>query len=264
MSQKKKLDTIDYPFDVGKVPEGKEIVLSVRDLAISFKTDRGQLHAVRGVSFDLYRGETLCIVGESGSGKSVTNKTIMGILSPNAHIDSGSVTYQGEDLTKVSEEEFHRIRGTKIGMIFQDPLSSLNPIMKIGKQITETMLINGDHAKALYNSVIEEENVTLKNDERLLQIARNEKRYVLSNKKTTSPEKTLKPSTDPLLRKTRKNSLPRKKRLEKRYRNSFALLAKNTTRTRKRFLPYIIVITISECFMAVLLKKDDVISRRFV
>src|SRR5574344_236100 len=76
--------------------------------------------------------------------------------------------------------------------------------------------------------------------------------------------KTLKPSTDPLLRKTRKNSLPRKKRLEKRYRNSFALLAKNTTRTRKRFLPYIIVITISECFMAVLLKKDDVISRRFV
>src|SRR5574344_921489 len=167
----------------------KEVKLSVKDLNISFYTDKGRVRAVRGVSFDLYKGETLCIVGESGSGKSVTSKTIMGILSNNAHIDSGSVTYEGEDLTKVSEEEFHRIRGAKIGMIFQDPLSSLNPIMKIGKQITETMLINGDHAKALYNSVIEEENVTLKNDERLLQIARNEKRYVLSNKKTTSPEK---------------------------------------------------------------------------
>src|SRR5574344_846456 len=170
MSQKKKLDTIDYPFDVGKVPEGKEIVLSVRDLAISFKTDRGQLHAVRGVSFDLYRGETLCIVGESGSGKSVTNKTVMGILSPSAHIDSGSVIYQGEDLTKIAEDQFHRIRGTKIGMIFQEPLSSLNPIMKIGKQITEVMIINGNHLKHKYNDIVLDSQIKYKNDLRLLEL----------------------------------------------------------------------------------------------
>ena len=111
-------------------------ILSVKDLKVSFKTDEGLVHAVRGVSFDLYKGETLCIVGESGSGKSVTSKTIMGILSSNAVIEEGSVIYEGEDLTKVDESEFHRIRGHKIGMVFQDPLSSLNPIMKVGKQIT--------------------------------------------------------------------------------------------------------------------------------
>ena len=92
---KKTYPTIEYPFTVGDVPEGKLPVLSVRNLSISFRTDNGFVHAVRGVSFDLYKGETLCIVGESGSGKSVTNKTIMGILPKNAHIDSGSVTYQG-------------------------------------------------------------------------------------------------------------------------------------------------------------------------
>ena len=142
-----KYQSINYPFETGDKPIDKEAVLSVRNLAISFKTDAGYVRAVRGVSFDLYKGETLCIVGESGSGKSVTNKTIMGILPKTAHIDSGSVIYEGEDLTKVSEEEFHKIRGTKIGMIFQDPLSSLNPIMKIGKQITEVMITNGNHLK---------------------------------------------------------------------------------------------------------------------
>ena len=99
----------------------KEVVLSVKNLAISFKTDRGIVKAVRGVSFDLYKGETLCIVGESGSGKSVTNKAIMGISANNAIIENGSIMYEGEDLIRVSEEEFHRIRGHKIGMIFQDP-----------------------------------------------------------------------------------------------------------------------------------------------
>ena len=114
-----------------------DAILSVRNLHVSFKTDEGLVHAVRGVTFDLYKGETLCIVGESGSGKSVTSKTIMGILGASALIEQGSVMYEGEDLTKIDESEFHRIRGHKIGMIFQDPLSSLNPIMKVGKQITE-------------------------------------------------------------------------------------------------------------------------------
>jgi oligopeptide transport system ATP-binding protein len=176
----KNLKTIDFTKTVGPAPEGKRAILSVRNLAISFRTDNGNVRAVRGVSFDLYKGETLCIVGESGSGKSVTSKTIMGILSPNAHIDSGSVIYEGEDLTKISEEEFHRIRGNKIGMIFQDPLSSLNPIMKIGKQVTEVMILNGDHLKHKYQDIILDDLVAVKNDERKIQIAHDE--YKLAKK----------------------------------------------------------------------------------
>lgn len=140
-----------------------EKVLEVKDLRISFRTDNGKVQAVRGVSFELHKGETLCIVGESGSGKSVTSKAIMGILSANAIVEGGQIVYQGEDLLKVSEDEFHRIRGHKIGMIFQDPLSSLNPIMKIGKQITETMLINKDQLKNRYEDLIAPELTAYKN-----------------------------------------------------------------------------------------------------
>ena len=143
--------------------EDKEIVLSVKELKINFSTDHGYVQAVRGVSFDLYKGETLCIVGESGSGKSVTSKTIMGILSANGRIMGGSIMYEGEDLTKVSEDEFHRIRGHKIGMIFQDPLSSLNPIVRIGKQITEAMLINSNRIKTYYDTLVSKEFVAYKN-----------------------------------------------------------------------------------------------------
>lgn len=143
----------------------KDLILSVKDLRVSFKTDDGLVQAVRGVSFDLHRGETLCIVGESGSGKSVTSKAIMGILSGNAIIEGGSIMYEGEDLTKISEEEFHRIRGNKIGMIFQDPLSSLNPIMRIGKQVTEALILSGNHLKRLYQDLISKELIALKNAE---------------------------------------------------------------------------------------------------
>ncbi len=124
--------------------------LKVEDLTISFRTSQGLVRAVRGVSFDLEEGETLAIVGESGSGKSVTSRAIMGILAGNGIIDGGSIMYEGQDLTKIHEEDFHRIRGDRIGMIFQDPMSSLNPIMKIGKQITEGMLINGKRLKNQY------------------------------------------------------------------------------------------------------------------
>ncbi len=143
--------------------EYNETILSVKNLKISFKTDEGILHAVRGVSYDLHKGETLCIVGESGSGKSVSSKAVMGILPANAIIESGQILYEGQDLTKVGEEEFHRIRGKKIGMIFQDPLSSLNPIMKVGKQITEAMLINKNRLKTRYDSLIAKEQAEYNN-----------------------------------------------------------------------------------------------------
>lgn len=125
----------------------KNVKLHVEDLTVSFKTTQGFVRAVRGVSFDLYEGETLAIVGESGSGKSVSSRTIMGILAGNGVIDGGSIVYEGQDLTEVDEEHFHEIRGNKIGMIFQDPMSSLNPIMRIGKQITEGMILNGKRLK---------------------------------------------------------------------------------------------------------------------
>lgn len=120
--------------------ENKEKVLQVKDLYVTFNTYSGKVHAVRGVNFDLHKGETLAIVGESGSGKSVTNKTIMGILSKNANIERGQVLYKGKDLTKFTDKEFTKIRGSEIAMIFQDPMSSLDPVMKIGKQITEAIL----------------------------------------------------------------------------------------------------------------------------
>ena len=121
----------------------KEVKLSVKDLKISFRTDRGKVQAVRDISFDLYKGETLALVGESGSGKSVTNRAIMGILAGNAIKEGGEIIYDGQDLFKIPEEGFHKLRGDKIAMIFQDPMSSLNPIMRVGKQLTEAMLIKG-------------------------------------------------------------------------------------------------------------------------
>ncbi|WP_268626287.1 ABC transporter ATP-binding protein [Paenibacillus alvei] len=116
-----------------------DLILQVNDLHISFKTFAGKVQAVRGVDFELRKGETLAIVGESGSGKSVTNKAIVGILSKNAVIERGSILYRGQDLTKYTEKQYTEIRGSKIAMIFQDPLSSLNPVMKIGKQIMEAL-----------------------------------------------------------------------------------------------------------------------------
>ena len=120
----------------------REKILQAQNLTVSFRTNEGMVRAVRGVDFDLYKGETLAIVGESGSGKSVTARSLMGILAPNAVVDAGSILYEGVDLLQLKEDQFHKYRGNKLGMIFQDPLSSLNPIMKIGKQLTESMLLN--------------------------------------------------------------------------------------------------------------------------
>lgn len=121
----------------------KQSKLHVENLTVSFHTTDGKLQAVRGINFDLEAGETLAIVGESGSGKSVTSKAVLGILAGNSIIEDGEIIYDGKDLLKISEEEFHKIRGDKIAMIFQDPMSSLNPIVKIGRQLTEAMVLKG-------------------------------------------------------------------------------------------------------------------------
>ncbi|MBD3110343.1 ABC transporter ATP-binding protein [Bacillus sp. AGMB 02131] len=118
-----------------------EKVLEVKDLNISFHTFGGEVQAIRGVSFDLFKGETLAIVGESGSGKSVTTKSIMRLLPPgNSEIKSGEILFGDKDIAKLSEREMQKVRGKEISMIFQDPMTSLNPTMKIGKQIMEPIL----------------------------------------------------------------------------------------------------------------------------
>ncbi|WP_124727012.1 ABC transporter ATP-binding protein [Staphylospora marina] len=115
-------------------------LLNVRDLEVSFHVTGGEVHAVRGVSFDVAEGETLAIVGESGSGKSVTALSLMRLLpEPPARIGKGEVIFEGKDLLKLPKKEWYRIRGAKIGMIFQDPMTSLNPTMTIGGQLMEGM-----------------------------------------------------------------------------------------------------------------------------
>ncbi len=116
--------------------------LEVKNVRISFRTNNGTVKAVRDISFDLVKGETLAVVGESGSGKSVTARAIMGILAGNAIVEGGEIFYDGQDLLKISEESFQRLRGNRISMIFQDPLSALNPIVRIGKQLSEAMILN--------------------------------------------------------------------------------------------------------------------------
>ena len=126
-----------------------EKILQVKNLKVSFRTSGGSVKAVRDVSFDLEKGKTLAIVGESGSGKSVTSKAIMGILAGNAAVEGGEILYDGKDLLKMSEEDMCKIRGDAISMVFQDPLSSLNPIVKIGKQITEAILLKNKAGKTV-------------------------------------------------------------------------------------------------------------------
>ena len=136
-----------------------EKVLQVKNLTINFRTVNGQVQAVRDVSFDLHKGKTMAIVGESGSGKSVTSRAILGILANNGIVKAGNIYYSGQDLLKITEDDFHKIRGDKIAMIFQDPLSSLNPIVRIGKQLTEAMILknkaNRKNSRKQFNNHME-------------------------------------------------------------------------------------------------------------
>jgi oligopeptide/dipeptide ABC transporter ATP-binding protein len=113
--------------------------LSVEDLQVRFWTRRGTVHAVNGISFDIAPGETLGIVGESGCGKSVTSLAILGLLARNGRVESGKAVFSGTDLIRQSDRALRRIRGREISMIFQDPMSSLNPVLTIGRQIREAL-----------------------------------------------------------------------------------------------------------------------------
>lgn len=131
-----------------------EIVLSARDIVVKFNLRGKTLTAIREISLDLYKGESLAIVGESGSGKSVFTKAFMGLLDANGWVDSGEIIYNGNDLVKYkTEKEWLTIRGKEISMVFQDPMTSLNPLKTIGKQIQETVELHqglsGDSAKKL-------------------------------------------------------------------------------------------------------------------
>ncbi len=118
-------------------------LLSIRNLRVVFKTERGDVPAVDDVSFELAAGEILGVVGESGSGKSVTALSVMGLLPrPPARIDQGSIWFEGQNLANFSANEMRQIRGSGIGMIFQEPMTSLNPVFTIGDQLMETVRVH--------------------------------------------------------------------------------------------------------------------------
>ncbi len=118
-------------------------ILQIKDLRTFFDTRDGTVRAVNGVSLELYAGETLCIVGESGCGKSVTAMTILGLLpKPPARIESGEILFEGTDLLKLDEQDMRAIRGNDISMIFQEPMTSLNPVLTIGRQISEVISLH--------------------------------------------------------------------------------------------------------------------------
>src|SRR5579875_3624398 len=123
-----------------------EAMLVVDNLTVSFPTDAGVVNAVRGVSYRVMPGEAMGIVGESGSGKSVSSMAVMGLLPKNARI-TGSIRFRGRELIGMSEKQYAQVRGNKVAMIFQDPLTSLNPVYTIGFQIAEAVLAHNDISK---------------------------------------------------------------------------------------------------------------------
>ena len=138
----------------------RKIILSAKDIEVKFRVRDNYLTAIRNVSLDLYDGETFAIVGESGSGKSVFTKTFTGMLESNGEISNGSIMFEGKDLTKlVTDKDWEGIRGKKISTIFQDPMTSLNPIRTIGSQITEVIIkhqgVSAEEAKAQAVEIME-------------------------------------------------------------------------------------------------------------
>ena len=132
-------------------------LLSVQNLEVAFRTQDGVVPAVRGVSFDIYPGETMAIVGESGSGKSTTAHAIINLLPGSGRVTGGAVNFQGRDLTKLARSQIEDVRGKLIGLVPQDPMNSLNPVHRIGFQVEETILANGlaDNRRAARKRAIE-------------------------------------------------------------------------------------------------------------
>ena len=127
--------------------EENKYILEVKDLHTSFFTDAGEVKAVNGISFNLEPGKTLGIVGESGSGKSVTAYSIMQILAETGKITGGEVRFHGEDITKWNSKQMQKFRGEKCSIIFQDPMTSLNPVFTVGSQLIEAILLHTDKNK---------------------------------------------------------------------------------------------------------------------
>ncbi|GIH12006.1 ABC transporter ATP-binding protein [Rugosimonospora africana] len=138
--------TVKTNIQLGRSESDPDVLLEVENLTVSFPTDDGVVNAVRGVSYQLRRGEAMGIVGESGSGKSVSSLAVMGLLPKSARV-SGSIRFQGESLLGKSENQYAEIRGNKISMIFQDPLTSLNPVYTVGYQLAEAVLAHNDVSK---------------------------------------------------------------------------------------------------------------------
>jgi len=128
-------------------------LLAISDLSVTFATDRGQVQALDGVSMSLNAGETLAVVGESGSGKSVTALSILGLLGDSGRVSDGSIEFDGEDLTKVSGQRLREIRGNQIAFIFQEPMSSLNPVLTVGTQVAEPIWL---HHKKSWSEAFEQ------------------------------------------------------------------------------------------------------------
>src|SRR6267142_3667252 len=118
-------------------------LLELKDLNIAFNTDRGQIRPVRDVSYSIYPGETLAVVGESGSGKTVTALSILRLIpSPPGHIEQGTITFEGQDVLGLDRRHLQGLRGDRISMIFQEPMTSLNPVLTIGRQLTEGPMVH--------------------------------------------------------------------------------------------------------------------------
>lgn len=146
--------------------DANNIVLSAKDVTIKFKIRGRQLTAIRGISLDLYKGESLAIVGESGSGKSVFTKSFMGLLDANGWVDDGQIIYAEQDIAKLKKErDWLKIRGKQIAMVFQDPMTSLNPLKTIGQQVVESIVyhqgINGEAAKAKAIEYLSDVGITM-------------------------------------------------------------------------------------------------------
>jgi peptide/nickel transport system ATP-binding protein len=138
----------EVAFDAAETADGEEPLLSIRGLKTYFDTDNGTVRAVDGVSFDVDRGETVCVVGESGSGKTVACESVTKLIDmPPGHIAGGEIRFDGEDLTGVSERRLEQIRGGRIGHVFQNPQGALNPVYTVGDQIVEAIRLHSDRSK---------------------------------------------------------------------------------------------------------------------